>query len=313
MSLEVNEKYIKVPRVTTTERNALTAANAMLVYDTTLNKFYFYENGAWINVGGGGGSWGSITGTLSSQTDLQNALNAKEASENKTDTMSGNTASSTKYLSAKGVYDWAVATFTTTSAVASQITTALSGYATQAWVASQGYITNVVSALGFTPENAANKSTTTTLGTSDTLYPTQNAVKTYIDTETAKRGYSLNGGIYVSLGAATTSFTLVDGLSSASTENLRQNIMPNAGTFSNASIYSEGQPATGSFVVTLRKNGADTAIVITIAAGSGAGKYYDNTNTVTFVQGDLISWRLANNASSAATTRGISIRAIQTS
>ena len=76
MILEVNEKYIKVPRVTTTERNALTAANAMLVYDTTLNKFYFYENGAWINVGGG--SWGSITGTLSSQTDLQNALNAKE-------------------------------------------------------------------------------------------------------------------------------------------------------------------------------------------------------------------------------------------
>ena len=35
--------------------------------------------------------------------------------------------------------------------------------------------------LGFTPENVANKSTTTTLGTSDTLYPTQNAVKTYVD------------------------------------------------------------------------------------------------------------------------------------
>lgn len=32
-------------------------------------------------------------------------------------------------------------------------------------------------------ENLANKSTTTTLGTSDTLYPTQNAVKTYVDTK----------------------------------------------------------------------------------------------------------------------------------
>jgi hypothetical protein len=31
-------------------------------------------------------------------------------------------------------------------------------------------------------ENAANKSTTTTLGTSDVLFPTQNAVKTYVDT-----------------------------------------------------------------------------------------------------------------------------------
>ena len=32
-------------------------------------------------------------------------------------------------------------------------------------------------------ENSANKSTTTTLGTSDVLYPTQNAVKTYVDAQ----------------------------------------------------------------------------------------------------------------------------------
>lgn len=73
--------------------------------------------------------------------------------------------------------------YTTTSAVATQITTALSGYATQAWVTSQGYITNVITALGFTPENISNKSTLTTLGTSDTLYPTQNAVKNYVDSK----------------------------------------------------------------------------------------------------------------------------------
>jgi hypothetical protein len=35
--------------------------------------------------------------------------------------------------------------------------------------------------LGFTPENVANKSTSNTLGTSDTLYPTQKAVKEYVD------------------------------------------------------------------------------------------------------------------------------------
>ena len=72
--------FIIVPRVTTTERNALTAANGMLVYDTTLNQFYKYENGAWSSFGGGSAAWGGITGTLSSQTDLQNALNAKENS-----------------------------------------------------------------------------------------------------------------------------------------------------------------------------------------------------------------------------------------
>jgi hypothetical protein len=34
----------------------------------------------------------------------------------------------------------------------------------------------------FTPEDVANKSTNTALGTSDTLYPSQKAVKTYVDT-----------------------------------------------------------------------------------------------------------------------------------
>lgn len=36
--------------------------------------------------------------------------------------------------------------------------------------------------LGYTPEDVANKSILTTLGTSDILYPTQNAVKSYVDT-----------------------------------------------------------------------------------------------------------------------------------
>lgn len=38
---------------------------------------------------------------------------------------------------------------------------------------------------GYTSENVANKSTSTSLGTSDTLYPSQNAVKSYVDTTVA--------------------------------------------------------------------------------------------------------------------------------
>ena len=38
------------------------------------------------------------------------------------------------------------------------------------------------SALGYVPEDVTNKSATTTLGTSNTLYPTQGAVKSYVDT-----------------------------------------------------------------------------------------------------------------------------------
>jgi len=45
--------------------------------------------------------------------------------------------------------------------------------------------TDVTDALTFTPENVANKSNDTALGTSATLYPTQNAVKTYVDSATA--------------------------------------------------------------------------------------------------------------------------------
>jgi hypothetical protein len=50
---------------------------------------------------------------------------------------------------------------------------------------------DVSALLGFTPENVANKNTSTALGTSDSLYPTQNAVKTYVDTGLSAKQNSL--------------------------------------------------------------------------------------------------------------------------
>jgi hypothetical protein len=41
---------ILVPRMTTTQKNALTPTNGMILYDTTLNKFQGYESGAWLNL-----------------------------------------------------------------------------------------------------------------------------------------------------------------------------------------------------------------------------------------------------------------------
>ncbi|MFT5215511.1 MAG: hypothetical protein ACI83H_000627, partial [Glaciecola sp.] len=46
-------------------------------------------------------------------------------------------------------------------------------------------------------EDAANKSTTATLGTSDVLFPTQNAVKTYVDTEVTAINTLADGTIYL--------------------------------------------------------------------------------------------------------------------
>ncbi len=43
-----------VPRMTTTQRNTITApATGLMVYDITLNSFYFYNGTAWTAVGGG--------------------------------------------------------------------------------------------------------------------------------------------------------------------------------------------------------------------------------------------------------------------
>ena len=101
--------------------------------------------------GGGGGStnWGDIGGVLSNQTDLQAALNAKQAllgytpedSANKSVSVTTDSTSNTKYPSVKAVYDWAVSAFQT--------------------------------ALGFTPENSANKSTSVVTDQASTVkYPT---------------------------------------------------------------------------------------------------------------------------------------------
>lgn len=54
---------VKIGSFTTTERNALTGANGMMLYNSTDNIFQIYENGAWVamrdGVGGGGGGGAS--------------------------------------------------------------------------------------------------------------------------------------------------------------------------------------------------------------------------------------------------------------
>jgi hypothetical protein len=47
---------IKVGSLTTAERDALTAANGLILYNSTTNQLESYENGAWGATGGGGGA-----------------------------------------------------------------------------------------------------------------------------------------------------------------------------------------------------------------------------------------------------------------
>jgi len=50
LDLDSTTKTLLIARMTTTQKNALIAVNGMLVYDSTLNKFQGYENGAWTNL-----------------------------------------------------------------------------------------------------------------------------------------------------------------------------------------------------------------------------------------------------------------------
>lgn len=56
-----------------------TATTGYLLIEEDTGDVFYVSASAWVkNVTGGGGSaWGSITGTLSAQTDLQNALDGK--------------------------------------------------------------------------------------------------------------------------------------------------------------------------------------------------------------------------------------------
>lgn len=106
----------------------------------------------------------------------------------------------------------------------------------------------------------------------------------------------------VSVPASTTHYTcpLKD------TTNTTQNQLPwpENGTLSDmiVRIAGGGQPASGSLVITLMINGVASSIVVTIAAGSAGGSYSDTTHTETISAGDLLMWRIVNNATAASAT-----------
>jgi hypothetical protein len=77
----------------------------------------------------------------------------------------------------------------------------------------------------------------------------------------------------------------------------RNTILPLNGSINNWAVNVGAQPATGSLVFTLRVNAVDTSMTITIAAGSVTNKFYNTTSNISVVQGDLITFKVVNNAS----------------
>lgn len=95
----VNNKLINplLNPLTTVERAntsySFTAAQeGYATYDTDENLFYFWNGSAWQTIGGGTfgkGEWGSITGTLSAQTDLTSYLSSTYTPLNRNITING--------------------------------------------------------------------------------------------------------------------------------------------------------------------------------------------------------------------------------
>jgi hypothetical protein len=124
------------------------------------------------------------------------------------------------------------------------------------------------------------------------------AIQTQIDSKIGSSKSILQvtfGG--AALSASQITFANFSNLAGSAGESARRLPMPTACTLNNFYfLMTTNQPASGSLVLTIRKNGADTALVITVAAGSVAGNYSNTTNSATFAAGDLMAIRFNNNA-----------------
>lgn len=100
--------------------------------------------------------------------------------------------------------------------------------------------------------------------------------------------------------AASTTTWIGVGITAGSNEQTSTVVIPHAMTLTNMYLmhYTLTQPASGSQVITVRKNAVDTLLVITIAANSAptATPYSNTSNPVSFVAGDKLSIRRVNNA-----------------
>jgi hypothetical protein len=107
--------------------------------------------------------------------------------------------------------------------------------------------------------------------------------------------------------SATTTFLAITGNSGfGATEGTKSSVVTAACTAKNLYVVtSSTQSANNNLVITVRKgtttgNMADTIITLTIAAGATAATFTDLVNTVAVSAGDLLDYKLLNNANVAS-------------
>lgn len=206
--------------------------------------------------------------------------------------------------------------YTTATAVATQITTALAPYGLIANRIDQNNASTTSAQLATvisdeTGTGALVFGTSPTLsspivGTQSALDNSTKAASTaYTDAAVALAPNQIFSAPSATVALLTTSFFFLSGSTIGSTtESNRFMYMPKAGTFKNLYIYTvTSQPATGSCVITVRINGVDSALTLTIAAGSAPGVFSNLINSVNYAAGDRVTLKVVNNATLTASAQ----------
>jgi len=267
---------------------------------------YYWSGTAYVGAGAGSVVWGTITGTLSSQTDLQTALDEKMFVEcgvdaNGTDnyTISAPVAL-TSY--AKGTALLVKPQNTNTGActvdvdglgaidllINGGVAMSAGEFRANAWY----WIVCDITHWHVIDQNVL----ATTIVNGDLLHaPNGNAVYDQF----AKQVSILGNLTQDTIAASTTSYFPVLGGAARdnTTESQTQIPMVFAGVIDKLYIRTySAQNAGGSLVFTLRVNGVDTALTVTVPAGTASlTSVADTTNAVTVAAGDLVSMKVVNN------------------
>lgn len=290
-----------------------------LVYTTntpTAGTNYAAADGTWKTIpGGGGGGSGTVTSVALTTPAAFNVTGSPITTSGTLAITGAGTAS--QYVKGDGT----LATFPTIPSITPSALTKIDD-------------TNVTLTLGGSPSNALLQAVSLTVGWSGTLADsriasasTWNAKQNAITLTTTGSGGSatlvgstLNIPQYAGqgsgtsfivglnattvVGPSTTNFTAITGGGYVNAANEFQRLLPISQTSSLSRWYartSATQPASGSLVITLRQNQVDTAMAITIAAGSAAGTYSNTATSVSFSAGDLASVKVQNNAAANST------------
>ncbi len=107
---------------------------------------------------------------------------------------------------------------------------------------------------------------------------------------------------YEALAASTTAyFPPMGSLADHTSEVTRSVAWPVSGTFADPVIrLASSQGSDAGMVCTLRVNGADTSVTVTVPAGAGTGSVHTGSGTAAVVAGEAVVWKCANNSASGS-------------